>query len=171
MRSAVRQLLLLAVLVAVGVAAGDRIREHTGPLPDEAADTAGAPGDGEPGDEAPAPAGYTAPDFEQFEEVLDRPLFMEARRPFVAEQPQQVEVRRTLEATLQGVLFSATGRVALLTEAGSSDVIRVAEGEEHDGWRLVEITPQSATFERDGDTVTLQLVYTAGEPVERRGSK
>ena len=164
MSGRLRHLVLLAVLIPATVALGFRIDRYAAPLPperDEPSDSAaGARG----ATAMPQPVQYTPPPFVQFREVRERPLFNQSRRPREVEvaAPAPV-VKRTLEASLQGVLFSATGKVALLAARGSSDVVRVAEHETFQGWRLDRITPDSATFTRGEETVTLRLTYKATE--------
>lgn len=164
MSGGLRHLVLLAVLIPATVALGYRVDRYLAPLPPEPDEPAATPTAPPNAVAVPQPVQYTPPPFGQFREILERPLFNQSRRPVEAEvaAPPPV-VRRTLEASLQGVLFSATGRVALLSARGSTDVVRVAEQETFQGWRLERITPDSATFTRGEETVTLRLTYKATE--------
>jgi len=164
MKRLLRHLLVLGALAGFAVVMGYRIRENIRPLPPEADIAPSEPPPAAQVAAAPAPTRYRPPPFERFAVILKRPLLLRSRRPVEVEAPAPpAPVRRTLEATLQGVLYSATGKVALLSRAASSDVARVAEGEEYQGWRLTEITPDSATFTRDDETVTLRLTYKGDE--------
>ncbi len=115
---------------------------------------------------------YDPPPIERFAAALDRPLFNPDRRPPEGEPSAGVVEDRALSATLQGILFATSGSVALLTAVGESSSVRVSEGELFLGWRLVEIHPDNVVFERDEETVTLELIYKAQpappQPVKRR---
>ncbi len=105
---------------------------------------------------------YDPPPIERFAAALDRPLFSPDRRPPEGEPTGTGVVEdRALSATLQGVVFRASGSVALLTAVGESSTVRVSEGELFLGWRLLEIHPDNVVFERDEETVTLELIYKA----------
>ncbi|MHA1528073.1 MAG: hypothetical protein ACTSVG_03565 [Alphaproteobacteria bacterium] len=105
---------------------------------------------------------YDPPPIELFQAALDRPLFSVDRRPPVGEPTEAGVVEdRALSATLQGILFATSGSVALLTAVGESSPVRVSEGEVFLGWRLLEIHPDNVVFGRDGETVTLELIYKA----------
>ena len=104
---------------------------------------------------------YDPPPIERFAAALDRPLFSPGRRPPEGEPSAGVVEDRTLSATLQGTLFANSGSVALLTAVGESSPVRVSEGELFLGWRLLEIHPDNVVFERDEETVTLELIYKA----------
>ncbi len=104
---------------------------------------------------------YDPPPIERFAAALDRPLFSPGRRPPEGEPSAGVVEDRALSATLQGILFASSGSVALLTEVGESSQVQVSEGEVFLGWRLLEIHPDNVVFERDEETVTLEMIYKA----------
>ena len=105
---------------------------------------------------------YDPPPIERFAATFDRPLFNAQRRP-TASEPVAVGVVevRALSATLKGILFADTGSFALLTEVGETASVRVSQGELFLGWRLLDINPDNVVFERDEETVTLELIYKA----------
>jgi len=112
--------------------------------------------------EIPEMPKYDPPPIERFAAALDRPLFNPLRRPQEGEPTGTGVVEdRALSATLQGILFATSGSVALLTAVGESSPVRVSEGELFLGWRLLEIHPDNVVFERDEETVTLEMIYKA----------
>ena len=110
--------------------------------------------------EIPEMPKYDPPPIERFAAALERPLFSADRRP-PEDEPTGTGVveDRALSATLQGILFSNSGSVALLTAVGESASVRVSEGGLFLGWRLLEIHPGKVVFGRDEETVTLELIY------------
>jgi hypothetical protein len=162
MMANLRGLLLLALLVTASAMLALRIRDDLQRPPETLAvvmpDTA-ASGQTVEIPEAPK---YHPPPIERFAAALDRPLFSQDRRP-PEDEPTGTGVveDRALSATLQGILFATSGSVALLTAVGESAPVRISEGELFLGWRLLEIHPDNVVFERDGETVMLELIYKA----------
>ncbi len=109
--------------------------------------------------EIPEMPKYDPPPIERYAAALDRPLFNQQRRPPVGEPSAGVVEDRALSATLKGILFDSSGSVALLTAVGESSPVRVSQGDLFLGWRLLEIHPDNVVFERDEETVTLELIY------------
>lgn len=167
-----RALLFIALLAGVSVLLSQKIYENIQPL----ADAPLAPVTvHDVSAEIPDPPRQqlAPPALDQFVATFERPLFRENRRPPEVEPAMPAEVvDRSLSATLQGILFSTSERVALLTPIGRSETVRVAEGGEYLGWRLIEIRPDSAVFQLGDDTVTLELIYKgtqgSGEPAVRQ---
>ena len=105
---------------------------------------------------------FEAPPIERFKAAFERPLFSATRRP-AADEPVVTAVAegQVLSATLQGILFASSGSVAVLTVVGESTPVSVSQGELFRGWRLLEIHPDNVVFEKDEETVTLELIYKA----------
>jgi len=110
---------------------------------------------------------YEPPPIERFAAAFDRPLFSPDRRPS-ADEPVATGVveDQVLSATLQGILFATSGSVALLTAVGETTPVNVSQGELFRGWRLIEIHPDNVVFEKDDETVTLELIYKAQPALE-----
>lgn len=175
--SNLRSLILLFVLAAASAAFGFWIQNELrrqGELPETAWLTEGS-GDAESATaiEIAEMPKYDPPPIERFAAALDRPLFSPDRRPSADEPvaPGAVE-DQALTATLQGILFANSGSVALLTAVGETTSVRVSQGEVFLGWRLVEIHPDSVVFEKDNETITLELIYRAQTaPAESSGPR
>ena len=164
MTRTLRGLLFLSLLAAASVALGLHIRdvllqpaglpEVVSPIP--ASGDAGS----NPAAVLPALPEYDPPPINQFAAAVERPLFSPDRRP-PAETPSVVvaSADQALTATLSGILFADSGSVALLTAVGDSTPVRVSQGDEYLGWRLSRINPDNVVFERNGEQVTLELIY------------
>jgi hypothetical protein len=112
--------------------------------------------------EIPEMPKYDPPPIERFAATLDRPLFRPDRRPSVEVAGAVGTVEGgALSATLRGILFSNLEGVALLSPIGETTVVRVSQGEQYLGWRLLEIHSDNVVFEKDDETVTLELIYKA----------
>jgi hypothetical protein len=91
-----------------------------------------------------APAGFSLPPRAEFSEFVERPLFLSERRPFI--DPLDAEVAapapvKPLGLLLTGVIISPDERAALMERPGRRDIVRVAEGEVIDGWKVSSIGP------------------------------
>ncbi len=167
-----RSLFLLVLLATASAVLALRIRDDLRRPPET---LAAAEFDGETAAltiEIPEMPRYDPPPIERFAAALDRPLFSPQRRP-PEDEPTGAGVveDRALSATLQGILFATSGSVALLTAVGESSPVRVSEGELFLGWRLLEIHPDNVVFERDEETVTLELIYKAQPAPEPSAGK
>ena len=107
------------------------------------------------------------PPLDAFSTVLEKPLFSPTRRPpeAVEEQAAPVAAKRNpkpppeLRARLLGVVVSDSKNLAILKLPDEPAAVHVTKGDEVLGWTLTDIGPDSAQFERNGETVTLNLVY------------
>jgi len=174
-----RGLFLLVLLATASAMLALRIRDDLQRPPEPLVAAGPEAGSGGPASgraiEVPEMPKYDPPPIERFAAALDRPLFSQDRRP-PEDEPTGTGVveDRALSATLQGILFSNSGSVALLTAVGESASVRVSEGGLFLGWRLLEIHPGKVVFGRDEETVTLELIYkvqSAPVPSERRRVK
>ena len=95
--------------------------------------------------------------FSSYQELLQRPLFNEDRKP----TPVDAETTETpaatvaaLDAQLTGVILMPMVKLAMIRENASGKGLRVRLGSELDGalagWKLVELEPRKAVFEAQG---------------------
>jgi len=174
---ALRSLFILLLLAVASAVLGLRIQDELSrppemPVPKGIAAEPGAAGSDQEIEIAEMPR-FDPPPIERFSTALDRPLFSPDRRPSADEPvaPGVVE-DQALTATLQGILFASSGSVALLTAVGETTSVRVSQGEVFLGWRLLEIHPDNVVFEKDDETVTLELIYRVQtEPVQPAGPR
>ena len=137
--------------------------------------TAPAPSFGEaetPGeavtDQDPAPALNPAlpdnrlPALGEFNATLERPIFMQDRRPFAPDEPDKtdaVPVNRPIGLSLLGILYSSKSRLAVLLRDSDGEELHLTEGESHEGWTLETIEPKAVVFRRGDQEKRLLLDY------------
>ncbi len=113
----------------------------------------------EPGEEtsmiafAPVPLGA-------YREITERPLFVEGRMPPKPEEkaPAIAAPRALpLKLKLEGVVITPQNRVAVIRDLTTNRLLRVTEGMNQDDWKLTQVDNASATVERLGERLTLEL--------------
>lgn len=140
---------LLMELLFVQRAASSRAHDA------EATDQQQLPGSVEPD------AVFELPPLDEFSAFVDRPLFVEGRKPPPAEgeqtQAPKAEDLAPLELSLMGVMLSPHGQMAILAEASGKNR-RVKLGGTIDGWRLTELKPDRITLQRGEEQRDLPLM-------------
>lgn len=125
-----------------------------------ATDESGAAGRASAPDKIEPEQVFELPPLEEFSAFVDRPLFMEGRKPAVeAEQSQTAaeEDKTPLNLNLMGVMLSPRGEMAILAEASGKNR-RVKLGGGIGGWRLVELKPDRVTLQRGDERRELPLL-------------
>lgn len=91
----------------------------------------------------------------------ERPLFAPTRRPprptvmpVVSSAPPQPE---RPQFVLVGTVLSDTGGIGLFLEKTTNQVFRLKVGEMRHGWTLQSIKQQSASLEKSGDVIAIDL--------------
>jgi hypothetical protein len=112
---------------------------------------------------APAPElaqeRFLAPEKGAFAEILERPLFTAGREPPpapvapVAPPPPS----EPLPLQLEGVAITPDTRVAIFRDLRSNEALNLAEGTEHQGWRIERVDARSATLKRGEQSQKLTL--------------
>ena len=87
--------------------------------------------------------------------ALERPLFVQSRRPPAAPAAPP----RRLEATLAGVLTDGPEKVAIVVSGDVDRALRLREGDVFQGWRVTGIEDDAILLERDGRTERLELTF------------
>ena len=96
------------------------------------------------------------PVMDDLPDMLKRPLFFVARRmpgPEAVAPPPPTPLRLKLE----GIALSGGVRVAVLRNLANNQLEQLEEGDTHDGWTLVSITANSASFSRGEQRTDLPL--------------
>jgi type II secretory pathway component PulC len=106
-----------------------------------------------------APSRQAMPAKERFAVIVERPLFSPSRQP-PSEQPFAASAPR-LNLSLIGVVISTEQPVALVKLDADSGPLRVNEGDEISGWRVVRIDPERILVRRDVMERELLLEFTA----------
>lgn len=99
-----------------------------------------------------------------FDAVVARNLFSSKREPPPLDDggESKAPVAASLDLTLTGVVIAADDRrVAILNEPAGQGVLRLSPGDRHQGWQLTEIRARRATFQRGGETQTLEITFGA----------
>ncbi len=108
----------------------------------------------------PTPEPFALAAIDSMEQVIERPLFSQSRRP-PSEEVAVIETAPAsqLDLTLRGIVFADKGGVALLRPPEGTQVLRLRQGERYQGWTLTTLEPQAVVFERDEESVTLRLDF------------
>jgi len=106
--------------------------------------------------------GYEAPELLAYNEIRDRPLFNENRRPIIDEEEVPEEEPDSgkgeldsvdLEVAINGIIITPSVRIALVTDKKSNKRIRLKEGTPMTGemaeWTLASIEPRKVVFENE----------------------
>jgi len=106
-------------------------------------------------------ARYVHPSLGSFADVLERPLFVEARRfpeEVVAAAPApSVPLRLELE----GIAMVGATRIAVLRDGANKALVQLGEGATHNGWTLDNVSADKARFSRGAQTEVLTLDLAA----------
>jgi hypothetical protein len=126
-----------------------------------------------PGEVLISPVEYTPPTFKVFDEILRRPLFSESREP--PPPPEKVSVVSAPVVThirleLEGVAITPDARIAVLRDLTTKQVLHLAEGDSHNGWKLERVTTDKALFKSNQQSVELELIQKENAPVKKTGN-
>jgi len=115
-------------------------------------------------DDTPMATGSIAetPALETYGEMVDRPLFLQSRRPPAEDEPEAApaapaEPKTPLNAKLMGVVLTPTGKIALLVDE-KGKYKRGRRNTVVDGWKLLEIKEDRVTLEQAGEHKDLLLL-------------
>jgi type II secretory pathway component PulC len=125
-------------------------------------------------EEAPAVEPKTPP-LESFDEMTNRPLFLQGRRPPVEDEQEEVaeapEPKTPLNAKLMGVVLTPSGKTALFVDA-QGKYKRARKGTAVDGWKVVEIKEDRVTLEQAGEKKDVMLIKPKPKaPAAAQGAK
>jgi general secretion pathway protein N len=104
--------------------------------------------------------GNALKDFSAYQEIGQRPLLMNDRRPAPVSLIASNEEEKTqFEATLSSVILAGNFQMAILTDSKSNQTYRVKVGESAEGsnLRLVALEPRRAIFEGPNGQQTFDL--------------
>jgi len=112
---------------------------------------------------------YTPPTLAAFGGILERPLFTPGREPPPEPEPvaAAVVMATPLRLNLEGVAVSTEARVAVVRDLSSNKLLRIVEGDKHEGWTLERVHPAGATFSQGDETRELTLVPDETTPGPR----
>jgi hypothetical protein len=118
---------------------------------------------------------YITPDIKTYDEIIERPLFLEGRVPPVQPDPVQAKAKATvkkapLRLQLEGVAITPEIRIAVVRDRGNKKLFKLEEGMEHQGWVLESINTAGATFKHGEQTEELILEIDKKRQVKRRST-
>jgi hypothetical protein len=122
-------------------------------------------------EELPPEPQFAMAAIENFESVLERPLFSPSRRPAPAEEIAAPNVEQEFGYTLKGVLIDIEARIALLSHKGGAGTVRQAEGTKIDGWLLKEVEADFVVVERNGEEEIVELLFQIQPSRKAPGNK
>jgi hypothetical protein len=112
------------------------------------------------------------PPIESFSETIERPLFLPDRRPpAIDEEQQDVKNVESGLFTLVGIIVSPKQRIALVKVRGSQDVLQLSEGQQANGWTVLQISPGDVIFESNDKTETIELIDINPAPTRRPSAR
>jgi hypothetical protein len=105
---------------------------------------------------------FILPPLQQFREIVDRPLFVQTRRPAAVDKSASAVAGQPdaslNQISLSAVIVSSTQRIALFRNTQDKKTIRVEEGKPLQGWLLKEVLAESVTLAREGQEQKFVLV-------------
>jgi len=113
---------------------------------------------------------FLPPGIMTFNEIVQRPLFVEGRKP----PPKPVAAKavgirtQPLRLKLEGIAITPEASIALLRDEGNNEIVRLQKGMKHKGWELTEIGTDGVTFGLDGEDQEITLYV---EDPDKKGAK
>ena len=113
--------------------------------------------------EAPMTPRFDPPPIEQFAAIVERPIFTATRRsarrqPVAPSAPASSSGGLILgRYQVVGVVVTPGNRLVLLRRLGGAETIRLKEGEEIDGWTLVNVTRNDVVLESGGRREKIEI--------------
>jgi hypothetical protein len=103
---------------------------------------------------------FKLPELSQFDQLVERPLFMETRRPsppLPPGPPAKTEPPAPVTFKLMGVLETPEGRMALIADA-KGKYKRFKLNDSVDGWEIASIKPDGLILQNGGTNEDLALL-------------
>ena len=111
---------------------------------------------------------------EIFSEIVERPLFMENRRPHVApvstvpgeqKRPHQTEPDILTLISLSAIVITKEKRIALIEDNRTRKLQQLRQGETFNGWTLTDVGTNSIAMQNGPDTRQIELIVKPSRPV------
>ena len=96
---------------------------------------------------------------EDFDAILERPLFSPNRRPPAIEALESPPPNSDVTFTLKGILIDEDVRIALFRAQRNKKILRLREGDMIEGWTLVRIERHSVSLARGAFETMLKPTY------------
>ncbi len=96
---------------------------------------------------------FSLPPRRSFSAIVERPLFAPTRRPVEA----AADLGQLATFSLDGVMISPEGRLAIVIHGNPPTVARVREGQAIEGWSVTSVLPDRIVLSHDGTEHELGL--------------
>ena len=111
------------------------------------------------------PDDFALPDVSQYPQLVERPLFMESRRPSQPAPPKppepppppKPEAPPAINFKVMGILETPEGKMALIADA-KGKYKRLKVNDSMDGWQIADIKPDRVLIEQNGFNEDLSLL-------------
>ncbi|HEX2201011.1 MAG TPA: hypothetical protein VHH93_03225, partial [Gammaproteobacteria bacterium] len=104
---------------------------------------------------------FSLPPLSQFQAIIERPLFLQSRRPIPSAttetSPTASKETRLNQYSLTAVVIVPDKRLALLRSTTDKKIHKIEEGQDLQGWKLKEIKDDSALFQQVNESQELRL--------------
>lgn len=107
------------------------------------------------------------PPIEAFAEIIERPLFMENRRPYVAPAPVAVKAPEpapapvepdiTEQISLRATIIIGEKRIALVQDLAAGKQRRLKQGEAWNGWTLTRVETDAISMQKGEEVRQIAL--------------
>lgn len=94
------------------------------------------------------PKAFELPPLEHFSGIVERPLFIQGRRPLAPVEEGPVEPEKSFDAQLHGIVMAPDGSMLALLKNKAGRHYKLRVGEKLDGWELAEIAPDRVMMMR-----------------------
>ena len=113
-----------------------------------------------------------------YDEIINRPLFFEDRKPFVYVKPEkqlkqkkQTTPKKTEQYSLSAVIITSERQLAIIQSGRGKTLQRISLGEDIDGWTLETIEPRSILLKKGNETKNLELEIKVSKPQKKSTTK
>ena len=111
----------------------------------------------------PPKAAFKLPDEASYEDILERPLFVEGRRPPSDEPEEEMEPEEEKQdlpppkLSFVGVYSTPKGMTALVRNDATQETVRVRTGDRFEGWEVSGIDDQRLVLKNQGEEQVFDL--------------
>ena len=98
-----------------------------------------------------------------FSEIVERPLFMENRRPLAPEErsrperPAQAEPDIATQISLSAIVIADDDRIAIIRSKQDRKLKKLRQGETFNGWTLTDVQTSHIAMQKGPDTRQIEL--------------
>ena len=120
---------------------------------------------------------YDTPDISDYDEIINRPLFFEDRKPYVYVAPEKSQKKsnkkkktapkQTEQYVLNAVIITPEKHLAIIQSSRGKDTQRIALGESLDGWTIETIESRSVLLKKGNESKSLELEVKTSNPKQK----